>query len=483
MDYEAVIGLEVHAELLTNTKIFCSCPAKFGAEPNTHVCPVCLGMPGVLPVLNKNVLEFAIKAALAINCEVPNECKFDRKNYFYPDLPKAYQISQYDQPIGQKGFLEIEVNGTKKIVNITRIHMEEDAGKLVHSGADRLAGSTYSLADYNRAGVPLVEIVSEPEIRSSEEAKAYVEELRSILVCANVCDGKMEEGSLRCDANVSIRPRGTEKFGTRVEIKNLNSFRSLQRAIDYEIGRQKEALEYGERIVQETRLWDENKGVTNTMRTKEEAEDYRYFPDPDLVSMIIDAEWLKRVSDSLPELPAKKRERYITQFGLSEYDARVLVNSTDLIDFFEEAVKSGVNAKTATNWLTVDITSYLNDKKLELKDTKLTPPLLSELLSLIEKGTISGKIAKEILPELMESGESPTSLVEKKGATQINDEGKLADIVKTIVESNPKQVQEYLSGKDKILGFFVGQAMKQTQGRANPEVLNKLVKEELNKLK
>lgn len=483
MDYEAVIGLEVHAELLTKTKIFCSCPAKFGAEVNTHVCPVCLGLPGVLPVLNKNVVELSLKAAVAINCTVPNECKFDRKNYFYPDLPKAYQITQYDQPVGKNGFLEIDLNGKKKIVNITRIHIEEDAGKLVHAGSDRLSGSTYSLADYNRAGVPLVEIVSEPEIRSSEEAKLYMEELRSILVCAGVCDGKMEEGSMRCDANVSIRQRGTEKFGTRVEIKNLNSFRSLQRAIDYEVQRQKDAIQYGERIVQETRLWDENKSVTITMRTKEEAEDYRYFPDPDLFSVSISPEWLKRIVDELPELPTKKRERYVKDYLLSDYDARVLVNSTDLISFFEESVNSGLNAKTVTNWLSVDITAYLNEKKLELKNTKLTPQNFSELLMLIEKGTISGKIAKEILPEIIETGESATKIVERKGSTQINDTSELLKMVHDIIEKNPKEVTDYLGGKEKLLGFFVGQAMKQSKGRANPEVLNGIVKDELNKLR
>ncbi|MFN8673726.1 MAG: Asp-tRNA(Asn)/Glu-tRNA(Gln) amidotransferase subunit GatB [Candidatus Sericytochromatia bacterium] len=483
MDYESVIGLEVHAELLTNSKIFCSCSAKFGGDVNTHVCPVCLGMPGVLPVLNKNVVELALKAAKSINCKIPDECKFDRKNYFYPDLPKAYQISQYEQPIGLNGSLEIDVNGHKKLINITRIHMEEDAGKLVHAGSDRLAGASYSLVDYNRTGVPLVEIVSEPEIRSSEEAKAYLEELRSILVYAQVCDGKMQEGSLRCDANVSIRPKGSDKFGTRVEIKNLNSFRSLQRAIDYEIQRQKEALEYGEKIVQETRLWDENKGVTNTMRTKEEADDYRYFPDPDLVKITIDSSWLKKIEQELPELPNKKRERYIKDYALSDYDARVLVNSTELISFFEESVNLGLNPKIVTNWLTVDITAYLNDKKLELSDTKLNPENFSELISLIEKGTISGKIAKEILADVITTGEKPSKIVEKKGATQINDTDKILSLVKEILEKNPKEVKDFLGGKEKLLGFFVGQVMKQTQGRANPEILNTLIKEEINKLR
>jgi aspartyl-tRNA(Asn)/glutamyl-tRNA(Gln) amidotransferase subunit B len=483
MDYEAVIGLEVHAELLTNTKIFCGCPAKFGGEVNTHVCPRCLGMPGVLPVLNKEVVEMALKAARAINCEIPYESKFDRKNYFYPDLPKAYQISQFDQPIAVKGSLEINVNGTKKIVGITRLHMEEDAGKLVHAGADRLAGSTYSLADYNRAGVPLVEIVSEPDMRSSDEAKAYMEELRNILVYTGVCDGKMQEGSMRCDANVSVRKKGAEKFGTRVEVKNVNSFRSLQRAIDFEIERQIDALEYNEKIVMETRLWDENKGVTTTMRVKEEADDYRYFPDPDLVSMIVDEAWLKKIDDELPELPREKRARYVSQYGLSEYDASVLVSSLEMVSFFEETVKLQTNPKSLTNWLTGNIAAYLNQEKVELHQTKITPELLHELIQLIDNGTISNKIAKDIFAEVIKTGESPASVVEKQGATQLNNADELLAMITTIISANPKQVEQYLSGKDKVLGFFVGQVMRQTQGRANPELLNSLVIEELNKLK
>mgnify|MGYP001558500698 CR=1 FL=1 len=483
MEYESVIGLEVHAELLTDTKIFCGCPAKFGGEPNSHVCPICLGMPGVLPVLNKNVVSLALKASRAINCEIPRECKFDRKNYFYPDLPKAYQISQFDQPISRHGWLEINVKGEKRKVNITRLHMEEDAGKLIHAGAERLAGSTYSLADYNRAGVPLVEIVSEPEIRNSDEAKAYLEELRNILVYTGVCDGKMQEGSLRCDANVSVRKKGAEKLGTRVEIKNLNSFRSLQRAIDYEIERQIDAIENGEKIILETRLWDENKGYTTTMRTKEEADDYRYFPDPDLVSLLIDEAWLKKIDDQLPELPREKRIRYVEEYGLSEYDAAVLVNSPEMVSFFEETVKLKSNPKIVTNWIMGDITSFLNDEKLELTQTKLTPELLHELLQLIEKGTINGKIAKEILPEIIKTGESPSQVVESKGVTQIANNDALLPVVQNIINANPKQVEQYLSGKDKILGFFVGQVMRETKGRANPEMVNALVIEELNKLK
>lgn len=483
MEYEPVIGLEVHAELLTDTKIFCSCPAKFGGDVNTHVCPVCLGMPGVLPVLNKNVVEMALRAARAINCQIPHECKFDRKNYFYPDLPKAYQISQYDQPIAVNGWLEINVDGKTKRIGITRLHMEEDAGKLVHAGSDRLAGSSYSLADYNRAGVPLAEIVSEPDMRTSEEARAYMEELRNILLYTGVCDGKMQEGSLRCDANISVRKKGAEKFGTKVEIKNVNSFRSLQRAIDYEIERQIDALESGEKIIQETRLWDENKGYTTSMRSKEEADDYRYFPDPDLVTIVIDEGWLKRIDDELPELPAEKRERYVNDYGLSEYDASVLVNSREMLNFFEECVDLRISPKITANWIMGDISAYLKEEKAELNETKITPKLFQELINLIDKGTISRKIAKEIIFEVLKTGESPSKIVEKKGVTQITDDNEILLVIRKILESNPKQVEQFLSGKDKIYGFFVGQIMKETKGRANPELLNKLLTDELNRLK
>ncbi|MFN4152512.1 MAG: Asp-tRNA(Asn)/Glu-tRNA(Gln) amidotransferase subunit GatB, partial [Candidatus Sericytochromatia bacterium] len=379
----------------------------------------------------------------------------------YPDLPKGYQISQYERPIGTNGYLDIEVEGKKKRVNITRVHMEEDAGKLVHAGAERLAGSSYSLADYNRAGVPLVEIVSEPEIRSSEEAKAYMEELRNILMYADVCDGKMQEGSMRCDANVSVRPKGTEKFGTRVEIKNLNSFRSLQRAIDYEIDRQIDAIESGEKIIQETRLWDENKGYTASMRSKEEAEDYRYFPDPDLVTLVVDDEWLEKVRQEMPELPAKKKERYINEFNLSEYDAKVLVSSLDTVKFFDEMVSLGANPKIAVNWVTVNLMSYLNETKKEFSELNLKASDLKELLDLIEKGTISNKIAKEVLVDMLETGEKASSIVEKKGLTQISNTDELASMVQKLVEGNQNQVTQYLAGKEKVLGFFVGQIMKE----------------------
>jgi aspartyl-tRNA(Asn)/glutamyl-tRNA(Gln) amidotransferase subunit B len=481
MEYEAVIGLEVHAELKTNTKIFSAVTAKFGDEPNTNINELCLGMPGTLPVLNKRVAELALKTCMALNFEITRESAFERKNYFYPDLPKGYQISQYERPIGTNGYLDIEVEGKKKRVNITRVHMEEDAGKLVHAGAERLAGSSYSLADYNRAGVPLVEIVSEPEIRSSEEAKAYMEELRNILMYADVCDGKMQEGSMRCDANVSVRPKGTEKFGTRVEIKNLNSFRSLQRAIDYEIDRQIDAIESGEKIIQETRLWDENKGYTASMRSKEEAEDYRYFPDPDLVTLVVDDEWLEKVRQEMPELPAKKKERYINEFNLSEYDAKVLVSSLDTVKFFDEMVLLGANPKIAVNWVTVNLMSYLNETKKEFSELNLKASDLKELLDLIEKGTISNKIAKDVLVDMLNTGEKASSIVEKKGLTQISNTDELASMVQKLVEGNQNQVTQYLAGKEKVLGFFVGQIMKETKGRANPELINTLILEEINK--
>lgn len=483
MEYESIIGLEVHAELLTKTKIFCSCPAEFGGNPNTHVCEICLGMPGVLPVLNKNVVEFSLKAARALNCSILEECKFDRKNYFYPDLPKAYQISQYDKPIAVNGFIEINSNGNKKKIGITRIHMEEDAGKLVHVGSDRLSGSTHSLVDYNRAGVPLIEIVSNPDMRSSEEAKAYMEELRNILLYIKVCDGKMQEGSLRCDANVSVRKKGSEKFGTKVEIKNLNSFKSLQRAIDYEIQRQIEELETGGKILQETRLWDENNSCTISMRVKEEADDYRYFPEPDLVSLFISSEWIKNIDENLPELPKNKRERYINQLGLSEYDATTIVNSIELMEFFENTIKLQVNPKLVANWLMGDISAFLKEEKIELKDTKLKPEILKEMIELIEKGIISGKIAKEILPEMIKNGTNPLKIVTDRGLTQINNENEIINIVKKVIEKNPSQVEQFLNGKEKIIGFLVGQTMKESKGKANPELVNKILLNELNSLK
>jgi aspartyl-tRNA(Asn)/glutamyl-tRNA(Gln) amidotransferase subunit B len=478
--FEAVIGLEVHAELLTEAKLFCESAAHFGATPNTHVGPVSLGLPGTLPVLNHRVIEMGIKAGLATNCTIPAITKFDRKHYFYPDLPKGYQITQFDQPIAEKGWLEVEVNEKRKRIQLTRIHIEEDAGKLVHAGADRMAGSVYSLVDFNRAGVPLLEIVSEPDIRNSSEAKAYLEELRSILMAIGVCDGKMQEGSMRCDANVSVRPVGTETFGTRVEIKNINSFRFLQKAIDYEIQRQITAIECGEPLVQETRLWDEQKHRTISMRSKEEAHDYRYFPDPDLVDLEIDPNWVQALAQSLPELPTARRLRYITELNLNPVEASALVAEPSFLDFFEAALAQHNNAKEICKWLTGDIAAYLNEHNLELPQTRLTPTKLAQMLDLLVKGTISGKIAKTLMIPLLETDQTAQALVEASGMTQISDTNALEGVIGKILEQNPEQVQQFLEGKEKVLGFLLGQVMKATQGRADPAQTNQLMRTLLN---
>lgn len=482
--YEAVIGMEVHAELLTNSKIFCGCPAEFGGEPNTHTCPVCLGMPGSLPVLNRRVLEFAIKTGLALHAEIPEVSKFDRKNYFYPDNPKAYQISQYDQPICQGGYLEIETSEGTKRIGITRAHMEEDAGKLVHQGAAGLAGSTHSLVDLNRAGVPLLEIVSEPEIRTPEEAKLYVQELRNILVYLGVNDGRLEQGSLRADANVSVRPVGQKEFGTKTEIKNMNSFRAIERAVEYEINRQIEAVENGERIVQETRLWNEEKQTTISMRSKEGASDYRYFPDPDLIPMHISRELVAELEKTLPELPAEKRKRYQEALGLSAYDAGVLVADKELSTFFDRAVEAyPANAKAVANWLMGDVSAWLNYEKLTLAEAKATPAQLAELVKLIDEDVISGKIAKTVLGEMLKSGESPKALVEKMGLSQISDTGAIVGIIQDVLKNHPSQVADYHAGKTKVVGYLVGQIMRATQGRAKPDAVNQLLVEELERQK
>lgn len=470
--YEVVIGLEVHAQLKTKSKIFAPDGTEFGQEPNTQTSPITLGMPGVLPVLNKEVVNMGILTGLALNCEIPERCKFDRKQYFYPDLPKGYQISQYDEPICVNGYLEI---GGKRI-GITRAHLEEDAGKLVHAGADGLAGSSYSLVDLNRAGTPLLEIVSEPDMRSSAEARAYMEELRSIVRYIGVCDGNLEEGSMRCDANISIMPKGSKTFGTRAEIKNVNSFSALQRAIEYEIDRQIEIVEEGGQVVQETRLWDDNSRETRSMRGKEDAHDYRYFPEPDLKPLVISREWVKEIRDKMPELPAQKRARY-QGLGLSEYDANVVVEQMELALFFDKVLELGANAKTAVNFIMGEIAAYLKEEKLELGQTKLTPENLAELISLIEKGTISNNIGKQIIIEMMQTGKAASKIVEEKGLSQITDEGAIRAIVQKVVEANPNQVEAYRNGKTNLLGFFVGQIMKETKGRANPKTVNELLKE------
>lgn len=483
--YEAIIGLETHCQLSTNTKIFSSSSTEFGNAPNTNIDPICMGMPGVLPVLNQKVLEYAVKAGLALNCSIAPYSKFDRKQYFYPDLPKNYQISQFDLPIATNGWLEIELvdetgNSTRKKIGITRLHMEEDAGKLVHGGSDRLSGSTYSMVDYNRAGVPLIEIVSEPDLRSGAEAAEYGQELRRIVRYIGVGDGNMQEGSLRCDVNISVRPVGRKEFGTKVEIKNMNSFNAIERAIDYEIERQIQAVENGETIVQETRLWDENKQCTFSMRIKEGASDYRYFPEPDLPPIEVSAHQLQDWKAQLPELPAQKRHRYETELALSPYDARVLTDDKAVAEYFEKSIAAGAGAKQAANWVMGDITAYLKNEKLAIAEIPFQPQDLAELLALIDAGTISGKIAKDILPELLANGGSPQKFVESKGLIQISDTGAIDRAIDAVLAANPKELEQYRAGKTKLLGFFVGKVMKETGGRADPKLTNELLVAKLN---
>ncbi|REK71657.1 Asp-tRNA(Asn)/Glu-tRNA(Gln) amidotransferase subunit GatB [Paenibacillus paeoniae] len=472
--YETVVGLEVHVELHTNSKIFCGCSTSFGAPPNTHTCPVCLGHPGVLPVLNRQAVEYAMKAALALNCTIADVSKFDRKNYFYPDSPKAYQISQYDQPIGENGWIDIEVNGETKRIGITRLHLEEDAGKLTH-----VDGGYASLVDFNRVGTPLVEIVSEPDIRTPEEAKAYLEKLKAIMLYCDVSDVKMEEGSLRCDANISLRPYGQEKLGTRAELKNMNSFRGVQRGLEYEQFRQAEILDAGGEVVQETRRFDDAVGKSFSMRGKEEAHDYRYFPDPDLVRLHINKEWKESVLASIPELPDARKARYTADYGLPAYDAEVITASKKLADFFEESLSYTKDAKAVSNWIMGDLLGYLNANGLELENVKITGQGLGEMIGLLEKGTISGKIAKTVFKAMLESGKLPQQIVEEQGLVQISDEGAILTIVDAIIEKNPQSVEDFRAGKEKAIGFLVGQIMKETRGKANPALVNKLLLERL----
>ena len=476
MPYEAIIGLEVHAQLLTKSKIFCNCSTKFGAQPNSHVCPVCMGMPGILPVLNKKVVEFALKMALATHCRINFYSVFARKNYFYPDLPKGYQISQYEHPLAEDGWVEIEVNGQKKQIGILRIHMEEDAGKLMHDPHKPI-----SYVDFNRTGVPLIEIVSKPDIRTPEEGVAYLKKLRSILRYLEICDGNMEEGSFRCDANISLRLANAEKFGVRTELKNMNSFKHVQRALAYEIERQRSILEQGGNVIQETRLWDENRGITRSMRGKEEAHDYRYFPDPDLMPVVIDKKWIEEIEKTLPELPDVKKERFKQVYGLPEYDAEVLTSEKELAEYFERVVKWGSDAKLASNWLMSEVLRKLNQEKQEITACPITPKDLAELLQLIQKGTISGKIAKVVFEEMYSSGKPASQIVREKGLVQITDQAVLEEIAQKIIESYPKEVDQYKAGKEKLLGFFVGQMMKQTKGKANPQLVNKIFKKLLQK--
>lgn len=471
-EYETVIGLEVHVELHTQSKIFCGCPTSFGALPNSHTCPVCLGHPGVLPVLNKQAVEYAMRAAMALNCQIATESKFDRKNYFYPDSPKAYQISQYDKPIGEHGWIDIEVGGVTKRIGITRLHLEEDAGKLTH-----VDGGYASLVDFNRVGTPLIEIVSEPDLRSPEEARAYLEKIKAIMQYCEVSDVKMEEGSLRCDANVSIRPAGQEKLGTRTELKNMNSFRGVQKGLEYEEIRQAAVLDSEGTVIQETLRWDEAQGKTISMRSKEEAHDYRYFPDPDLVKMYIDDEWKARVRATIPELPDARKARYSAEFGLPSYDAAVITASKDMADFFQESLRYTSDAKAVSNWIMGDLLGYMNANNLELPQILITGQGLGEMIGLIEQGTISSKIAKTVFKAMLESGKLPKIIVEEQGLVQISDEGAIQAEVEKIVQSNPQSVADFKAGKEKAIGFLVGQVMKETKGKANPGLVNKLILE------
>lgn len=472
--YETVIGLEVHVELHTKSKIFCGCSTEFGAPPNSHTCPVCLGHPGVLPVLNRQAVDYAMKAAMALNCEIGDVCKFDRKNYFYPDSPKAYQISQFDQPIGLNGYIDIEMDGYTKRIGITRLHLEEDAGKLTH-----VDGGYASLVDFNRVGTPLVEIVSEPDISTPEEAKAYLEKMRAIMQYCDVSDVKMEEGSMRCDANISLRPHGQKEFGTRAELKNMNSFRGVQRGLEYEQYRQAEILDEGGEVVQETRRWDDSQGKTFSMRGKEEAHDYRYFPDPDLVKLYIDEDWKARIRASIPELPDARKARYTKDYGLPDYDAAVITSSKPLADLFESSLEHTSDAKSVSNWIMGELLGYLNSNGLELAAVKLTGQGLGEMVNLIEKGTISSKIAKTVFKGMLQSGKLPQQIVEEQGLVQISDEGAILAIVQEVVANNPASVQDYQAGKEKAIGFLVGQVMKQSKGKANPGLVNKLLIEVL----
>lgn len=481
MKYEAVIGLEVHTELQTTTKIFCSCKTSFGADPNTNVCPVCLGLPGVLPVLNKKVLEYAVRAGLALNCEISRFSKFDRKNYYYPDLPKNFQTSQFDLPICEHGYLDVEVEGEKRRIRITRAHMEEDAGKLVHHGTS-ITDSDYSLVDYNRTGTPLLEIVSEPDMRSAKEAVAYMEKMRAILQYIGVSDCRMEEGSLRCDANVSVRPVGQKELGTKTEIKNINSFKGVERAIEYEAMRQAELLEDGGKVVQETRTWDEKEGVTKSMRTKEEANDYRYFPEPDLVPFTVSDEYIENIRKSLPELPDARKERYMKEFGLSSEDAVFMTNDKDTADYFEAAVAAGADPKAAVNWLMGEFASQLSTEGIEIAKAPVSAENLAGLLKLISKGTISGKIAKKVFATMWKEGGKAEDIVKAQGLVQISDTAELSKLVDEVVGKNPKAVEDFKAGKKKAVGALVGQIMKATKGKANPRVINELLNKKLQSL-
>ena len=475
MEYEAVIGLEVHAQLKTESKIFCGCSTAFGASPNSHTCPVCMGMPGVLPVLNKKVVDYAMRMALATSCTIAPFSRFARKNYFYPDLPKSYQISQYELPIAEHGTINVEVDGEKKTIGITRIHMEEDAGKLSHD-----PHRPVSRVDLNRTGTPLIEIVSEPDMRTPLEAGAYLRQLHAIVRYLDICDGNMEEGSFRCDANISVRPEGQEEFGTRAEVKNMNSFRNVERAIAYEIDRQIMVVEDGGEVVQETRLWDADKNKTYSMRGKEEAHDYRYFPDPDLVPLVIDEDWMEKARQALPELPEPRKQRFMSEMGLSLDDAVFLTGSREMADFFEECLGVFPDAKQVCNWVTGPLAAFLNAQSLSITQSPISAERLAKLLKLIKDGVISGKIAKTVF-EIMQTDESePEDIVKAKGLVQVTDTGEISGMVQEVLDANPDEVEAYKAGKKKLMGFFVGQIMKKTKGKANPQMVNQLLKEKLD---
>jgi aspartyl-tRNA(Asn)/glutamyl-tRNA(Gln) amidotransferase subunit B len=475
--YETVIGLEVHVQLATRTKIFCGCPTSFGAPPNQNVCPVCLGLPGALPVLNKQAVDMAIKASLALNCTVNSFSRFARKNYFYPDLPKGYQISQYDQPVAEHGAVTITIDGKPKTIGVTRVHMEDDAGKSIHDGFKD--SEKYSYVDLNRSGTPLIEIVSEPDMRSSDEAYAYLTEIKQVLQFIDVSSCDMEKGHLRCDANVSVRLRGAEKFGTKAEVKNLNSFRFLKMALDYEVMRQIALIESGGKVVQETRLYNPDSGETVSMRSKEHAHDYRYFPEPDLVPLHIGEAWMARVKAELPELPQKKRARFIEEFGLREYDADVLTASRSISEYFEKTAGASGDPRTAANWVMGDLAAALKADDKDYADSPVPPERVGELIALIAKGELTGKLAKEIFPKMYASGESAKDIMEREGLKQISDSGALEKIIDDVLAANPKQVEQYKGGKTTVIGFLVGQVMKSSRGQANPTTVNELLKSKL----
>ncbi|MBE7024987.1 MAG: Asp-tRNA(Asn)/Glu-tRNA(Gln) amidotransferase subunit GatB [Ruminococcaceae bacterium] len=478
MKYETVIGLEVHAELATKTKIYCSCENSFGGDTNTRCCPVCIGLPGALPVLNRTVVDYGIKAGLAMHCRIASYCKQDRKNYFYPDLPKAYQISQFDLPLCEEGFVEIDTDAGMKNIGITRIHIEEDAGKLLHA-----EGANFSLVDYNRGGVPLIEIVSEPDMRSPEEAMAFLEAIKSTLQAIGVSDCKMQEGSLRCDINVSVRPEGQKEFGVRSECKNVNSFHAAVRAIRFERDRQIAILEAGGTVEQETRRWDDAKGESFLMRSKEEAQDYRYFPEPDLAPIYVDAAWVESLRETLPELPQEKKKRYVTDYGLPKYDAGLLGASLGLSKLFEETVAQGAAPKAASNWLLGEISKILNETMLDAEAIPFGGEALAELIAMIESGTISGTIAKQVLPEMFEGKKGAKQIVEEKGLSQISDEGAIVDMIKEVLAQNEAAVADFRAGKEKAIGFLTGQVMRASKGKANPGVIQTKLREALEALR